>query len=373
MAQILDRVTAAQYGVGAVVTLSSEAQVVVDLNNAAMYCGKGRFFYLPEPAQAAPTVNPNGLHIHSAVPNLIYLPHQWSQNEKQIYLQLPIGGRFFSIQAQLPRLNLEDVVPINLVMHPRGDLKTRYNLSWPTRSLATMVILCSTGRIQIASMAAWASAASISADGNTFTIEFWRKIKTQQKYHDTADAIGKKLEVNGILAEIEKKVPPFSGPEGVDGTMRWAMIKVKLAHEAGNTAVAAALPTRPIPPPTPRKESTRQPQAHPVPGPDGKHKPLISPSTIFIQSQLAAKESSDDHYDAKVNTSPTKKRRVTSIFKNEAPEPLGNGPAFGDALEDKNATEMGKKGNDTRDTAVDNQDDTASVILIIDDDTENEG
>lgn len=148
-----------------------------------------------------------------------------------------------------------------------------------------MVILCSTGRIQIASMAAWASAASISADGNStllsrqlennsqsltlalaFTIEFWRKIKTQQKYHDTADAIGKKLEVNGILAEIEKKVPPFSGPEGVDGTMRWAMIKVKLAHEAGNTAVAAALPTRPIPPPTPRKESTRQPQAHPVPG-----------------------------------------------------------------------------------------------------------
>lgn len=64
---------------------------------------------------------------------------------------------------------------------------------------------------------------------------------------------------------------------------------------------------------------------------------------------------------------------MTSIFKNEAPEPLGNGPAFGDALEDKNATEMGKKGNDTRDTAVDNQDDTASVILIIDDDTENEG
>lgn len=38
MAQTLDRVIAAQYGVGAVVTLCPEAQIVVDLNNAAVYC-----------------------------------------------------------------------------------------------------------------------------------------------------------------------------------------------------------------------------------------------------------------------------------------------------------------------------------------------
>lgn len=37
MAQTLDRLTAARYGVGAVIDLSPEAQVVVDLNNAAMY------------------------------------------------------------------------------------------------------------------------------------------------------------------------------------------------------------------------------------------------------------------------------------------------------------------------------------------------
>lgn len=93
-----------------------------------------------------------------------------------------------------------------------------------------------------------------------YTIEFWRKFKTQQKYYETANAIGKKLDAGGILTEIEKKVPP----EGDDGTMRWAIIKAKLALEAGGTAMAA-LPTRPIPPPTSRGESTRYAQAHLVP------------------------------------------------------------------------------------------------------------
>lgn len=38
MAQTLDRVTAAKYGIGAVIILSPEAQVVVDLNDAAVNC-----------------------------------------------------------------------------------------------------------------------------------------------------------------------------------------------------------------------------------------------------------------------------------------------------------------------------------------------
>lgn len=150
--------------------------------------GKGKFFYLPEPTQAAPAVNPNGLHIHSTVPNLIYLPHQWSQNEKQFYRKLPIGGRFFSIQAQLPHLNQEHVVPINLVMHPRGDPKTRYNLSWPTQGLATMVILSSKEWMQIASMVEWAKAASTRADGNS-TSSLSRQPKTCFTFSDTRSSL----------------------------------------------------------------------------------------------------------------------------------------------------------------------------------------
>ena len=160
-----------------------------------------------------------------------------------------------------------------------------------------------------------------------YTIEFWRKDKTQQKYYETANAIGQKLEAGDILAEIEKKVPPGED----NGTMRWAIIKAKLALEAGGTAMAA-LPTRSIPPPPSRGESARHGQADPVPGyhpsseqdlafqrslthrPNDKHRPLISPSTVLIQSQFAAGEASDDHYDAKMNTSRTKKRRVASII-----------------------------------------------------------
>lgn len=93
-----------------------------------------------------------------------------------------------------------------------------------------------------------------------YTIEFWRNCKTQQKYYETANAIGKKLDAGGILAEIEKKVTP----DGGNGTMRWAIVKAKLALEAGGTAMAA-LPTRPMPPPKSRGESTGHVQAHPVP------------------------------------------------------------------------------------------------------------
>lgn len=38
MAQTLDRLTAAKYGFGAVIKLSPEAQIVVDLNDAAVNC-----------------------------------------------------------------------------------------------------------------------------------------------------------------------------------------------------------------------------------------------------------------------------------------------------------------------------------------------
>ncbi|CAD6588222.1 MAG: hypothetical protein ASARMPRED_003434 [Alectoria sarmentosa] len=332
MAQTLDRLTAARYGVGAVIDLSPEAQVVVDLNNAAMYRGKGKFFYLPEPTQAAPAANPNGLHIRSTVPNLIYLPHQWSQNEKRAHLQLSTGGRFVSVQAQLPHLDQEDVVPINLVMHPRGK-HTRYNFSWPLQTLATVVILSTADRMQIASMVEWANAASTSPDGNFSTIQFYTRGQSSHKYYETADAIGKKLEFDGILAELEKKVPPFNGLEEDDGTLSWATIKATLALEAGASAVGGP-PTRPMPPSTPGAESKRQTlpmrpisppasrgkstcqiPAQVVPRPDDRLTPLISPSAVFIQSQCAAGGGSDEHYDSKVNTSPTKKRRVTSIIE----------------------------------------------------------
>ncbi|CAF9930515.1 MAG: hypothetical protein ALECFALPRED_004624 [Alectoria fallacina] len=334
MAQTLDRLTAARYGVGAVIDLSPEAQVVVDLNNAAMYRGKGKFFYLPEPTQAAPAVNSNGLHIRSTVPNLIYLPHQWSQNEKRSHLQLSTGGRFVSVQAQLPHLSQEEVVPINLVMHPRGK-HTRYNFSWPLQTLATVVILSSAERMQIASMAEWANAASTSTDGNIYTIQFYTRGQTPHKYYETADAIGKKLEFGGILAELETKVPLFHGLEEDDGTISWATIKTTLALEAGGSTVGGpstrptppstpgpeskrqTLPMRSIPPPASIGESTCQIQAHTVPRPDDRLKPLISPSAVFIQSQCAAGRGSDEHYDSKVNTSPTKKRRVTSIIELE--------------------------------------------------------
>lgn len=134
------------------------------------------------------------------------------------------------------------------------------------------------------------------------TVQFYTRGRTQHNYNGTADAIGKKLEVGGILAEIEKKVPQFHGSEADDGTRSWVVIKAILVHEAGDTAVGGpparpmpslepvgestsqtptlrmptslsaaesarpALPTRPKPPPSSKVKSTHQAQAHPTPG-----------------------------------------------------------------------------------------------------------
>ena len=160
-------------------------------------------------------------------------------------------------------------------MHPRGK-HTRYNFSWPLQTLATVVILSTADRMQIASMVEWANAASTSPDGNckllsrqlakgsqslilapVSTIQFYTRGQSSHKYYETADAIGKKLEFDGILAELEKKVPPFNGLEEDDGTLSWATIKATLALEAGASAVGGP-PTRPMPPSTPGAESKRQ-------------------------------------------------------------------------------------------------------------------
>lgn len=154
--------------------------------------------------------------------------------------------------------------------------------------------------MQIASMSEWANAASTSADGNgtflsrqfkdssqclilalVYTIQFWTNGVIKQKYYETADAIGKKLEVVGILAEVEKKVPPFHGSEEDDRTRHWVNIKAILALEAGGPAVEGlptmpppisggesprqTLPTRPKPPPASRGESSGQTRSDLIP------------------------------------------------------------------------------------------------------------
>lgn len=130
--------------------------------------------------------------------------------------------------------------------------------------------------MQIASMAEWANAASTSTDGNSkllsrrlengsqslilapvYTIQFYTRGQTPHKYYETADAIGKKLEFGGILAELETKVPLFHGLEEDDGTISWATIKTTLALEAGGSTVGGPS-TRPTPPSTPGPESKRQ-------------------------------------------------------------------------------------------------------------------
>ena len=195
------------------------------------------------------------------------------------------------MQAQLPHLSQEEVVPINLVMHPRGK-HTRYNFSWPLQTLATVVILSTADRMQIASMVEWANAASTSTDGNckllshqlangsqslilapVSTIQFYTRGQSSHKYYETADAIGKKLEFDGILAELEKKVPLFHGlEEDDDGTICWATIKATLALEAGASAVGGP-PTRPMPPSTPGAESKRQTlPMRPIPPPASRGK-----------------------------------------------------------------------------------------------------
>lgn len=150
-------------------------------------------------------------------------------------------------------------------------------------------------------MAEWANAASTSTDGNSkmlsrqlengsqslilalaYTIQFYTRGKTQHKYYETADAIGKKLEFDGILAELEKKVPLFHGlEEEDDGTISWATIKATLALEAGVSAVGGP-PTHPMPPSTPGAESTRQTlPTRPIPPPAP-----IGESTCQIPAQI---------------------------------------------------------------------------------------
>lgn len=97
-----------------------------------------------------------------------------------------------------------------------------------------------------------------------------------------------------------------------------------------------------------------------------------TPSVGSAVGTIAEGEEDESESPVKEKGGPLAQISNAAEKKGDVPEPAKNEPAVGDALKDENITEMGKEGEDSGDTTEDDEDDGASVVTAIHDDTEKE-